>query len=282
MAIKRGGPGGPRVPPRPSGEQPTSGVARTSVPSSEASTGTGDVRSTSAYDGDGFDDELSSGGVQRSTPGDRTEDIFRSEPRSSTVRNTQRLLETTYERLASEYAVVHKEARGLVDDLAAQGFSGAALDEAGPALRQQRARMSKLRARLSNISRRLHSIALPAGSALDLQLQHRLGTQIRAVSDLEQGAERTLMALQLATTFRPRDAQGQPTQLVRVNVEGAKERHQLGSELAREAPDAVTTQTLLRLITGEAPRNVEQRPSQHEGRSDVAALRSFAAAQLGT
>lgn len=291
MAIKRGGPGGPRVPPRSNGEQPAESAQRrgdpkTTAPKSGAPSSEGpitaEVRAVSSYDADGFDDEISGPGVQRSTPGDRAEDVLRSEPRSSTVRNTERLLETTYDRLASEYAAVHAEARALVEELASQSFSGTALDEAGPELRQQRGRMRKVRARLSTIRRRLRSIALPAGTALDLQLEQRLGAQIRAVSDLERGAERALMALQLATTFRPRTADGLPAQVVRVNVEGAGERDQLGSELAREAPDATTTQTMLRLLTGEGPREVTPRSSSENARSDVAALRSFAAAQIGT
>lgn len=272
MVIKRGGPGGPRVPPRPQGEQRSAGVASGREPARAD-----EARPAATFDTDGFDDDL---GVQRSTPGDRAEDVFRSEARSSSVKNTERLLETTYERLASEYRAVHAEARALVQELAAQGFSADAVAEAGPDLRGHRARMTKLRGRLANIRRRLRTISLPAGSALDLQLEQRLGAQIRAVSELERGVDRSLMALQLATTFRPRAADGKPAALVRIDVERQGDRAALGSELARAAPDATTTDTLLRLLSGRARSDGGTKGG--EGKRGVQALRAFAAAQIGT
>lgn len=276
MAIKRGGgPGGPRVPPRLPHPEVPGGAQRGDGPRSA-----GDARAA-AYDADAFEDEVSGPGVTRSASGDRAEDVFgRPEQRSSSVRNTERLLETTFDRLAREYAAVHADARAVVDQLAQDRFSPAALEAAGPELREQRARMGKIRARLSNIRRRLRTIALPAGTALDLQLQPRLGDQIRKLTDLEKGAERALMALQLATTFRPRGADGRPVPVTRVNVESASDRHALGSELARGAPDATVTDTMLRLLTG-APSPAAS-GSARDGTSDVDLLRLFAEAQLGT
>lgn len=281
MAIKRGGgPGGPRVPPRLPHHETPGGAQRSDGSRSAGDARAGDARAA-AYDADAFEDEVSGPGVTRSASGDRAEDVFgRPEQRSSSVRNTERLLETTFDRLAREYAAVHADARAVVDQLATDRFSPAALDAAGPELREQRARMGKIRARLSNIRRRLRTIAMPAGTALDLQLQQRLGDQIRTLTDLEKGAERALMALQLATTFRPRGADGRPVQVTRVNVESAGDRHALATDLARRAPDATVTDTMLRLLTG-APSSAAG-DSTRDGTSDVDALRRFAEAQLGT
>ncbi len=287
MVIKRGGPGGPRVPPRPTGERAPTGTGRAAEPRRAD-----ELRAASAYDADAFDDDSS---VQRSSPGDRAEDLFRaddafrSETRSSAVRNTERLLETTYERLAVEYAKIHAEAHAIAADVAARGFSGDALSDAGPELRQQRTRMGKVRARLANIRRRLRTISLPAGTASDLQLEQRAGGQLRALAELERGVERTLMALQLATTFRPRGADGAPAAVLRLNVEGARDRAALGGELARSAPDATATQTMIRLLTGEdapALADATAPTSPDDGKSgkpsDVRSLRAFALAQLST
>jgi hypothetical protein len=278
MAIKRGGgPSGPKVPPRPETQPAPSLKGARGADEARAD----EARTAASFDADGFDDDLSGPGVTRSASGDRAEDVFgRPEQRHSSVKNTERLLETTYDRLAEDYTRVHTAARGLVDDLAAAGFSQAALDDKAPELRAQRARMAKVRARLSNIRRRLRTLALPAGSALELQLAQRLEGRIRAVSDLERGAERTLMALQLATTFRPRTADGAAAQITRVPIGGPAGRHALGSALAELAPDAAASGTMLRLLTRQAPAPVEA-PSL-EGSSDLEALRSFALAQHGT
>lgn len=285
MAIKRGEPGGPRVPPRleqraPVERQPE--AERSTAPAAEAARAadTKETRASVGFEADAFDafDDDFTGPL--SSPGERAEDVYRSASRTSLIRNTERLLETTYERLSEDYRAVHAETRALVATLAREGFSSEALEAAGESLKTQRERMSKVRSRLANISRRLRNLSLPAGSALDLQLHQRLGHQIRAVAELEQGAERALMALSLADAFRPRGADGKAAPLVRIDVQGTKDRAALGSELARQAPEATSTGTLLRLLTGAAPTAEAPRPA--EGKGEVEALRAFAAAQLGT
>lgn len=279
MAIKRGGgPQGPRLPPRAARldevRQRDAAQRKEGSPAQR----TEEVRSP-ALDADAFEDELSGPGVTFSGPGDRAEDVLPAlGERPSAVRSAERLLETTRDRLAAEYTTLHHESTETVAALRQSGFSAESTAELGPRLRDQRQRMTKVRARLATIHRRLKALAVPAGRALDLQAQVRLAEQIQAVQRLERGAERTLAALHLVTTFRPRAADGAGALAVRVSVGDVGDKLALGTDLALGAPGAATAQLLARHLAAGRPTTTEEQRAPAGGSSDVRGLSSLHAA----
>jgi hypothetical protein len=232
-------------------------------------------------EGDSFDD-VGQPHHPLLTGSERLEDLGVSE-RASSIRSSEKLLTSTQDRLAREYATLSAENREVVGQLAKDGFSQAAVEKAAPGLRDQRARMAKLRRRLGSIHRRLRLLAVPPGAAADISTASRLNAQIDAVSQMEQGAARSVAALQLALTVRPRTGNGAGVEMLKVQHGGAASA-ELGDALAGLAPDATAARLALQLLTGEGESLSQSHldAAQKHGATDVSGLANLASAQLGS
>jgi hypothetical protein len=224
---------------------------------------------------DGFVDEVS--GPVRAVS---AEDLgARVADRPSALRSSERLLETTRDRLLSELSTLQGELRETTRGLADAGFAPDAVAAQRDKLTSQRERMGRLRARLSTIHRRLRALAVAPGAVADAALQTRLRQQVDSIAKLDAGADRALAALQLATTFRPRAHDGAPVTGLRFAVNDAAT-SQLGDDLVRTAASAATAQAIAQLLAA-GPSLAELSLDEQKSAGDADQLGRVAQAILG-
>lgn len=256
MTVKGGGPRGPKFPARGVRDQDrTSQTTPETAPQTEAQEAQ-EAQRIRQRDADGFEDEVSAPLNQTlaSSGGERAEDVYlKASDRPSSLRSSQRLLESTRQRLAHELGQLGDEVDALVQQLGEAGFKRDTVERLAPALRERRARMTKLRGRLTTIHRRLRMLALAPGVAGDAQLKGPLGARVDETLALAPGTTRTLGALHLATTMRPRQADGTPVQALRFSAPDG-DREQQATALATDVASGATASLMTRLFADEQTR----------------------------